>query len=424
MSGPAGNHGNKQSTDCAFVLDDDPQIGALVCAALKACGFVPEQFTSPEPFLTQLKTAAPDLIVLDLSLGQSDAIEVIRELETGKYQGKVLLISGRDETTLNEIARIGERRGLAMLPSLKKPFRPRDVKERLSNNAASPAQAEAENSRLGPNVPSPIVELREALRSNWVELWYQPKIDLRSFSICGAEGLVRARHPVHGVILPNRLLPPTGDPAYQPLAKFAVLRTSADWVRFAERGLRLNLAMNAPVSIINTPAFVGYVRSVLPSDPTFPGLTIEVTEDELIRDSEAIREIATQLKLYNIGLSIDDFGSGCAALSRLQDLPFVEIKIDRSFVSGCASDQLKHSLCRSVIELAHQLGSTCCAEGVETIEDLHALVDMQCDTAQGFLFAKAMPAAELASGLLGSFAKPFERQALSDKRPQNVARGT
>ena len=79
---------------------------------------------------------------------------------------------------------------------------------------------------------------------------------------------------------------------------------------------------------------------------------------------------------------------------------FVEVKIDRSFVSGCSSNKLKHGLCQTVVDLAHRFGATACAEGVETVEDLHALVGMQCDSAQGFLFAKPMPPDELESALL------------------------
>src|ERR1700722_8884269 len=129
----------------AYVLDDEPKIAALVCKVLGACGIVPRQFTSPEPFLAQLKDLPPDLVVLDLSLGQSDAVEIIRHLEILKYKGRVLLISGRDETTLGEIARIGERHGLTMLTPLRKPFRLVDLKQRLADPHGDTTPAVAEH---------------------------------------------------------------------------------------------------------------------------------------------------------------------------------------------------------------------------------------------------------------------------------------
>ena len=390
----------------AFVLDDEPEIGAIVSKVLQTCGFVPRQFTSALPFLGQLEDSVPELVVLDLALGQSDAVEVIHQLEARKYQGKVLLISGRDEATLNEITQIGEKHGLKMLPPLKKPFRPADLRQRLSTGPASAVPPAARDCEMRSGIPSQTaVPLGEALHNNWLEVWYQPKFDLKSLSICGAEALIRARHPVHGVVTPKGLLPPPGDPDYEALTRFVVERTVADWKRFAEQGNVLKLSINAPVSVIDAPAFITLIRSLLPNDPSFPGLTVEVTEDELVRDSARAREIASQLKLYDVGLSIDDFGAGYASLSRLNDFPFVEVKIDRSFVSGCAVSKIKHSLCQTVVDLAHRFGAEVCAEGVENVDDLRAVKAMQCDTAQGFLLAKPMPAAKLASTLLAGSEK-------------------
>jgi EAL domain-containing protein (putative c-di-GMP-specific phosphodiesterase class I)/FixJ family two-component response regulator len=384
----------------AFVLDDEPQIGALVCKVLHACGIASRQFTSPGPFLAELNELAADFVLLDLSLGQSDAVEIIRQLEAHKYPGKVILISGRDEETLQEITRIGQKHGLAMLPPLKKPFRPADLKERLSFQLAEVKSAKAPDVAKKAVPSTAKINVLDALGNGWLEVWYQPKIDVKTLAFCGAEALIRARHPTHGIITPDRLLPPRGDPDYQPLTQFIIERVVADWAQLAQRGVNLKLSINVPASVLYAPSFITLIRSLFPSDPQFPGLIVEITENEVIRDGERAREIATQLKLYNISLSIDDFGAGYASLSRLNDLAFTEIKIDRSFVSGCALDQLKHSLCRTVIDLAHRLGATVCAEGVETTEDLRELIGMRCDSAQGFLFAKPMLAAQLAAAAL------------------------
>jgi two-component system, cell cycle response regulator len=422
MSSQVDNNASQLPSGSAFVLDDEPQIAALVCKVLDACGLEARQFTAPAPFLAELKSFPPDLVVLDLSLGQSDAVEMIRHLKAAKYQGKVLLISGRDEAVLNEIRQIGEKHGLAMLPPLKKPFRPADVKQRLASYVAGAAQPAVRAAESNAGAAKRItIQSVEALRSNWLELWYQAKIDLKSSLVCGAEALIRARHPSHGILLPENILPPAGNPDYQPLTKFVVERAMTDWLGFAEQGVALKLSINAPVSVIHTPAFISMLRSSLVKDPKFCGLTVEVTEDEVIRDSEWAYEVATQLKLYNVDLSIDDFGSGYASLSRLNDLPFAEVKIDRSFVSGCGSNQLRRSLCQTVVDLAHRFGATACAEGVETVEDLRALMAMGCDTGQGFLFAKAMPAANFISVVLsdlpGKAVRELLRAAGGDHQP-------
>ena len=107
----------------AYILDDDPHVRTTVFHVLANVGYEVHDFSSSEPMLARLATAPPDILVLDLALGQSDAIEVMRRLAALKYSGKVLLISGHDETLLGEVQRIGERHQLAMLASLCKPFR-------------------------------------------------------------------------------------------------------------------------------------------------------------------------------------------------------------------------------------------------------------------------------------------------------------
>jgi diguanylate cyclase (GGDEF)-like protein len=407
----------------AYVLDDEPQIAALVCKVLGTCGIEPKQFTAPEPFLAELELAPPELVVLDLSLGQSDAVEIIRHLEILKYKGEVLLISGRDQATLVEIARIGSRHGLTMLTPLRKPFRAANLKQRLTAPRGDMPAAAAERSPDDKSPKDVLIQLVDALRNNWLEVWYQPVIDLKSMTVFGAEALVRARHPYYGVIAPANLLPPAGHSAYEPLSKFVLGQAMADWRRFVDQGLRLRLAVNVPVSVIHTPDFIGLIRSILPTDASFPGLTIEITEDEIIRDPKWAREIAIQLMLYNVGISIDDFGSAYASLSRLNELPVVEVKIDRSFVAGCSSDRHKRGLCQTVVELAHRFGATACAEGVDTPEDLRELIEMGCDTAQGFLFAEPMPADKLAATLLARSGQ-LMRVRLEKSRgdPQGLAR--
>ncbi|MDT3683681.1 MAG: EAL domain-containing response regulator [Pseudorhodoplanes sp.] len=386
----------EQTSTRAYILDDESDVRAFVAQVLRQCGIDPHQFASAASLLAQLKLDIPEILILDLALGQSDAVEVIRHLERLRYRGKVLLISGRDEVTLGEIQQIGRLRGLAMLPPLPKPFRANDLKGRLT------AKVELNDvPREDQSVADVAISLSEALSNHWLELWYQPKIDLNKSTICGAEALLRARHPRYGIVLPARFLPPAGDPLYRPLSKFVLERAMADWDYFAQRAVPLRLAVNMPVSIVQTLDFVETVRESLPKDPCFPGLIVEITEDEVIRDPELIQEVAAQLKLYNVAISIDDFGSAYSSLSRLLDFPCVELKLDRGMVSNCSSDRLKRALCQTIVDLAHRVGALVCAEGVENDEDLRALIDMGCDTAQGYFFSKPIDRETFVQAVLG-----------------------
>ena len=119
----------QSSVQLAYVLDDEPQVATLVSRALSAAGYQPHEFFSAAAFLDQVKRRTPQLIVLDLKLGESDAIAIIRELAAERFAGRVLLISGRDASLLGEIEAIGRQHGLTMLPSLAKPFRLNQLKE-------------------------------------------------------------------------------------------------------------------------------------------------------------------------------------------------------------------------------------------------------------------------------------------------------
>lgn len=195
------------------------------------------------------------------------------------------------------------------------------------------------------------------------------------------------------------------DPLHKPLADFVIRRALVDQAIFIGDGLETRLSINVPLSVFETPDFVSNLRRYLLTNPKLQGLTIELTEGEVSHDHQFAREVAVQLKLYGIDIAIDDFGTRHSTLQRLLDLPFAELKIDRKYVGGCASAEDKRLLCQSVILLAHRLNMTVTAEGVESAADAQALADMGCDTAQGFLFARPLPAADFKCALLANMSK-------------------
>lgn len=363
----------------AFVVDDEAQVRTVVANVLTSSGYLAHQLASGLEVEAALMQWPPSLIVLDLSLGNSDAIEVLRGLASMRFKGSVILISGRDETTLAEVQEIGVRRNLNMLEPLAKPFRVEALRERV------------EIARERESAVATEISLDAAIKNRWLELWYQPKIDLRTMLICGAEALIRLRHPTRGLVLPQDFLPRPSDPLYHPLTDYVVRRSLADWSDFADHRMTSRIAINVPASVLQRPGFVSNLRDHLPRHPKFPGLIVEITEDEAIADPELAREIAVQLKLYDVHVSIDDFGAGYSSLQRLTELPFAEIKLDRSYVHGCARDPRRRDMCERVYDLAKRFGITAVAEGVEAKDDLEVLVEIGYDVAQGFLFAKPMP---------------------------------
>lgn len=264
---------------------------------------------------------------------------------------------------------------------------------------SSAAQAEASADFDRPAPPTDVAELRaadldEALRENWLEMWYQPKIDLRQKCLAGAEALARIRHPERGVLLPASFITGVDDDRLVSLTEHALMTTLRDWETFDAAGFNLRLAINVPVAHLLKLPIPTIVNENRPKAEHWPGLIVEVTEDQIVREIKTAQEIANQLRVSGITVSIDDFGAGYSSFHSLRELAFTELKLNYSFVKNCATDATNAAICQTAIDLAHRFGSAAVAEGIETIADLQALQIMGCDFGQGHLLAPPMPLQE------------------------------
>jgi EAL domain-containing protein (putative c-di-GMP-specific phosphodiesterase class I) len=391
---PSSADGAQPSAPICFVVDDEPGIRQIITYSLHDYGIQTHEFEAAAPVLDALKRVSPDLFFLDVSLRGSDAIDVIRGLAAHQYRGTVQIISGKDPQLLEEIRRVGERHSLRMLPVLSKPFRAERVRniirEHFSEQLRQASRAGTSAPFAPPEYSGGTVSLDEILRKNMLQLWYQPKIDLKQRALSGVEGLVRGIHPDHGVVPPSAFLPGASDEAMLHLTEYVLMTALADWSQFAELGFTFRMALNVPVSALVKLPISTIVRENRPKSEKWPGLILEVTEDQIVRDIPLAHEIATQLKIYNIVLAIDDFGTGYSHLARLRDLPFAELKLDRNLVMNCGEDETNAALCQTGIDLAHRFGTQAVAEGIEKASELECLFKMGCDMGQGYLFAPPM----------------------------------
>jgi EAL domain-containing protein (putative c-di-GMP-specific phosphodiesterase class I) len=224
-----------------------------------------------------------------------------------------------------------------------------------------------------------------------MEIWYQPKIDLRRKCLAGAEALARIRHPQLGLLWPGSFLPGVDDDGLAQLAEHALVTTLRNWSSFADAGVNLHLSINVPASALSRLPVATLVAENRPQVDTWPGLILEVTEDQIVRDIATAQKVAPALKECGVTIAIDDFGAGYSSFSSLRDLPFAELKVDSTFVKDCATDATNAAICQTAIDLAHRFGSMAVAEGIESMADLQALAVMGCDFGQGVLVAPPMP---------------------------------
>jgi diguanylate cyclase (GGDEF)-like protein len=239
--------------------------------------------------------------------------------------------------------------------------------------------------------------LRRALEAGELVLHYQPKADLRSGRVVGVEALVRWRHPDQGLLGPGEFIPlaeRTG--LIHPLTRWvldAALRQTAEWRR---AGRSLSTAVNVSTRCLLDPSLPDQVVERLAAWQLPPdSLILEVTESAVMADPARALDVLGRLHTIGVGLALDDFGTGYSSMAYLKALPVDELKVDRSFVGQMATNPSDAVIVRSTIELGHNLGLGVVAEGVESQEAWDQLRGLGCDTAQGFLLGRPMPAPDL-----------------------------
>jgi len=243
---------------------------------------------------------------------------------------------------------------------------------------------------IEPVSEAPTVRLSGPVDETWLELWYQPKIDLRQKCLAGAEALARLRHPEHGVLSPDSYVSSADEDSLARLFERAILTTLSDWSAFGDAGFNLRLAINVPVQLLFKSPLPKLVRENCPKSELWPGLIVEVTEDQFVRDAKCAREIAAELRANGVAIAIDDFGAGYSSFATMRELAFAELKIAKTFVASCAADATKSAICQTAVDLAHRFGSTAVAGGIDNVADLQALQILECDFGQGTLLAPPM----------------------------------
>ncbi|WP_211240723.1 putative bifunctional diguanylate cyclase/phosphodiesterase [Hamadaea tsunoensis] len=236
-------------------------------------------------------------------------------------------------------------------------------------------------------------DLRRALDNNELEVYFQPKVDLRDRHLVGVECLARWEHPTHGSVAPEDFVAVAEHTGQLGRLTEAVMREGLKRAReWVDAGRPLGVAVNLSAKTLIDTDFPGRVDELLREFGVSPDrLTLEITEDGFVGEED--RPLPTLRRLYELGvrLSVDDFGTGYSSLSYLRRLPVHEVKIDRSFVQGMATDAGDLAIVRAVVDISRHFGLAVVAEGVESELTLDLLAEIGCDIGQGFLFSRPLP---------------------------------
>lgn len=242
-----------------------------------------------------------------------------------------------------------------------------------------------------------INDLKDAIKDDQLELHYQPKLDMSSGVVTHAEALVRWIHPTKGMIPPDNFISiaeQTGQ--INALTRWVFIEALNQYNRWKALDIFINIAVNISAENLKSPSFSGFIReSVEQYDVPSHHITLEVTESAVVDNPQEAIELLKQFQLDGFKISIDDYGTGYSSLAQLKQLPVNELKIDKSFVQRLATDEDDRIIVRSTIELAHNMGLSVVAEGIEDQFALTWLAQQGCELAQGYFISRPQPARKL-----------------------------
>jgi len=239
-------------------------------------------------------------------------------------------------------------------------------------------------------------ELQQALEADALALHFQPKIDMKSGTVCGAEALLRWQHPERGFIPPDTFIPMAEQTGLiHPLTQWVLNRALEQCACWHREGFPISVAVNLSACSLRDMNIVDDVVQALERwGVAAEFLCLELTEGAIMADQGRAMEILTRLDEMGVSLSVDDFGTGYSSLAYLKKLPVDEIKIDKSFVIDMNQDSNDAVIVRSTIDLAHNMSLRVVAEGVEDDEIMRHLTSLHCDVVQGYYVSRPIPAAE------------------------------
>ncbi len=238
-------------------------------------------------------------------------------------------------------------------------------------------------------------DLRVALEQDQFTLVYQPQVDLMTGKICGAEALLRWKHPEKGFISPAEFIPVAEETGQiVPIGEWVIRTACWRFAAWQKQGMpAIPIAVNLSIRQLRQPNLAEVIEAALEENGLDPHyLELEITEGIMMGDTKSAMAFLSRMHSLGVQMSIDDFGTGFSSLSYLKNLPVNKLKIDQSFVRDIETDESDAAIVRSIISLGHRLDLKVIAEGVETLEQLDFLRIRGCDEVQGYYFSRPLPA--------------------------------
>ncbi len=373
-----------------LIIDDDPTQVAIMKAYFMSLSVAEVKGTSNAAealsFINKHNQNI-DLIVSDLQMPEMDGVEFLRHLSNLRYAGKIAIISGVKSDILEHAARLAKMHSLNFIGQVSKP---------VTKSALDIVFLKVEHSKLSPKRQDDYFicqnDFSKAMRNDEIEPYYQPKIDVKTGRVIGAEALVRWHKPDVGFVSPEVLIKfAENNGRIEELTFHLFNKTIKSVVEFLQiepdQVFATNLSPVMAKNLALPDQLLGRIRAhgLKPENFSF-----EVTENNVLNLDVTTLEVLSRLRILEFDVAIDDFGTGSSNIQTLRDFPYSELKIDRAFVSNATSNVFSEETVRAAVSLSHERGMKIVAEGVEDIETLQFIRNQGIEYAQGYLFSKAL----------------------------------
>ena len=341
--------------------------------------------------ILQDPTRPVDIVISDLEMPGMDGMEFVRHLGETGVRVSIILASALERKLLASIATMSEAYGINLLGVVEKPITPGKLEALIKLHR--PAQVPRGSAKTaGPTFT--LEEIAAGLRNNEFEPFFQPKVELATGRVKGAEALARWRHPQHGIISPYAFIEPLEDNDLIDELAWVMLRKAAAFCStWRSAGLEATVSVNLSLKSLTDIRLADRVTELVLSENLEPRhMVLELTESAATTDVGKALENLARLRIKGFGLSIDDYGTGYSSMQQLTRIAFTELKIDQSFVTNAAKQESAKVILESSLDMARKLNITAVAEGVETQTDWNLLRQLGCGLAQGYFIARPMEA--------------------------------
>lgn len=376
-----------------LVVEDDDFQRRMVVSMLRSLGATEVQEAGNGRQALEMLHAGHarpvDIVLCDMDMPEMDGMEFLRHLGQENNAAAVIILSMLERVLLVSVEKMSEAYGVKLLGSVEKPLTLAQLEGLILRYKRGSSRARQLSDAVQVFT---LEEIRQGMKARQFEPYFQPKTDMKTGRLMGAEALARWVHPEYGVIAPYAFIPLLERAKEMDELTFMMLEKSVAACRtLQDRGHSLVISVNLSLTSLTDITLADRVTQLVLDAGVDPhSIVLEVTESAAMTDVAHALENLARLRMHGFGLSIDDFGTGYASMQQLMRIAFSELKIDQSFVKDIAHNEALRIVVESSISLARKLRVKSVAEGVETRQDWDTLKSLDCDIAQGYFIAKPM----------------------------------